>query len=90
VRYTYVVSGERNQPRRTGADMTAAYHIVRVPSAAPRYVVARQDPTDPRRWFAPAGSLGTATGRLEDLPTLAGVRVFRGPKAAQAWLDGQA
>jgi len=63
-----------------------ALHVVRV--APSRYVVARQDATDPRRWFAPAGALGTATGRLEDLPTLAGVRVFRGPKAAQAWLDG--
>jgi hypothetical protein len=55
--------------------------------SAGRYVIARQDPTDPRRWYAPAGEYGIATGRLQDLPTLAGVRTYRGPTAARRAMD---
>jgi len=62
-------------------------HVVRV--GARCYVVARQDPTDPRVWYADAGKYGTAYGRLSDLPTLAGVRVFRCAPPAQRYLDGR-
>lgn len=61
-------------------------HVV---AATPRrYILARQDATDPRRWYAPAGGWSEATGRLQDLPGMTGVRVYRTRKAAQAALDG--
>jgi len=51
-----------------------------------RFILARQDAQDPRRWYAPAGDLW-ATGRLAELPGL-GVQVYRTRKAAQGLLDG--
>jgi hypothetical protein len=62
-------------------------HVVRVDARC--YVVAAKDPVDPRLWWALAGKHGTAHGRLSDLPTLAGVRVFRCAPPAQRYLDGR-
>jgi len=60
-----------------------------VASVGPRrFILARQDAQDPRRWYAPAGGWSEATGRLAELPGLTGVKVYRTRKAAQAVLDG--
>lgn len=73
--------------------MTTALTLLHVVAATPgRFIIARQDATDPRRWYAPAVIRGVlsseATGRLQDLPGMTGVRVYRSRKAAQAALDG--
>lgn len=75
---------------------TAAAHVsdptrLHVVAATPgRFILARQDAQDARRWYAPAGGWSEATGRLQDLPGMTGVKVYRTRKAAQAVLDGDA
>lgn len=69
-------------------DLTLLHVVAAIPG---RVIIARQDATDPRRWYAPAvirGVLGgEATGRLQDLPGMTGVRVYRSRKAAQAAMN---
>jgi len=74
-------------PMTTEATYPTSLHVVRISAGC--YILARQDASDQRRWYAPAGGWCEATGRLAELPGMNGVTVYRTRKAAQAVLDYQ-